>query len=230
MNILLECKNISKSYKRKNSKVDVLINICYKFEKKKLYAIMGESGAGKSTLIQILGILKNFDSGELIIDGKNIEQLNSKEKALIRNKKIGFVFQSFYLNPLLKSFENVILPLNVNCKISGKEKKRKAIERLTYFGLANRINHFPFELSGGEQQRVAIARALINDPDIILADEPTGSLDSKNTKMILELLRKMADEGKCVIVVSHSDNIKKYADEVLYIENNNLSKKSGDLK
>ncbi len=230
MNILLECKNISKSYKRQNSKVDVLNNICYKFEKKKLYAIMGESGAGKSTLIQILGILKNFDSGELIIDGKNIEQLNSKEKALIRNKKIGFVFQSFYLNPLLKSFENVILPLNINCKISGKEKKRKAIERLTDFGLANRINHFPFELSGGEQQRVAIARALINDPDIILADEPTGSLDSKNTKMILELLRKMADEGKCVIVVSHSDNIKKYADEVLYIENNNLSKKSGDLK
>lgn len=191
---------------------------------------MGESGAGKSTLIQILGILKDFDSGELIIDGKNVEQLNSKEKALIRNKKIGFVFQSFYLNPLLKAFENVMLPLNINCKLSEKEKKKTAVEKLKYFGLTDRINHFPFELSGGEQQRVAIARALINDPDIILADEPTGSLDSKNTKMILDLLRKMADEGKCVIVVSHSDNIKQYADEILYIENNKLSKKSGDLK
>ena len=181
-------------------------------------------------MIQILGILKDFDSGELIIDGKNVEQLNSKEKALIRNKKIGFVFQSFYLNPLLKAFENVMLPLNINCKLSEKEKKKTAVEKLKYFGLTDRINHFPFELSGGEQQRVAIARALINDPDIILADEPTGSLDSKNTKMILDLLRKMADEGKCVIVVSHSDNIKQYADEILYIENNKLSKKSGDLK
>lgn len=230
MKYLLECKNISKSYKRKKSKVAVLNSICCSFEKKKLYAIMGESGAGKSTLIQILGILKDFDSGELIIDGKNVEQLNSKEKALIRNKKIGFVFQSFYLNHLLKAFENVMLPLNINCKLSEKEKKKRAVEKLKYFGLTDRINHFPFELSGGEQQRVAIARALINDPDIILADEPTGSLDSKNTKMILDLLRKMADEGKCVIVVSHSDNIKQYADEILYIENNKLSKKSGDLK
>ena len=230
MKYLLECKNISKSYKRKKSKVAVLNSICCSFEKKNLYAIMGESGAGKSTLIQILGILKDFDSGELIIDGKNVEQLNSKEKALIRNKKIGFVFQSFYLNPLLKAFENVMLPLNINCKLSEKEKKKTAVEKLKYFGLTDRINHFPFELSGGEQQRVAIARALINDPDIILADEPTGSLDSKNTKMILDLLRKMADEGKCVIVVSHSDNIKQYADEILYIENNKLSKKSGDLK
>lgn len=230
MKYLLECKNISKSYKRKKSKVAVLNSICCSFKKKKLYAIMGESGAGKSTLIQILGILKDFDSGELIIDGKNVEQLNSKEKALIRNKKIGFVFQSFYLNPLLKAFENVMLPLNINCKLSEKEKKKRAVEKLKYFGLTDRINHFPFELSGGEQQRVAIARALINDPDIILADEPTGSLDSKNTKMILDLLRKMADEGKCVIVVSHSDNIKQYADEILYIENNKLSKKSGDLK
>ncbi len=230
MKYLLECKNISKSYKRKKSKVAVLNSICCSFEKKILYAIMGESGAGKSTLIQILGILKDFDSGELIIDGKNVEQLNSKEKALIRNKKIGFVFQSFYLNPLLKAFENVMLPLNINCKLSEKEKKKRAVEKLKYFGLTDRINHFPFELSGGEQQRVAIARALINDPDIILADEPTGSLDSKNTKMILDLLRKMADEGKCVIVVSHSDNIKQYADEILYIENNKLSKKSGDLK
>ncbi len=228
MSIILECKNLSKLYKRKKSNLEILNNINFKFETGKFYAIMGESGAGKSTLIQILGLICNYNSGELYIDNKNIETMNYKEKALIRNQKIGFIFQSFYLNPLLKAFENVMLPLGVNCKLSQTEKKNKAIGVLKEIGLEERINHFPFELSGGEQQRVAIARALINNPSIILADEPTGSLDPKNSKIIFNILKDLSRGGKCIIVVSHSDDIKKYADEILYINNHSLSKKDGE--
>lgn len=228
MSIILECRNLSKAYKRKKSNLEILNNINFKFETGKFYAIMGESGAGKSTLIQILGLLCNYNSGELYIDNKNIETMNYKEKSLIRNKEIGFIFQSFYLNPLLKAFENVMLPLGVNCQLSQLEKKNKAISVLKEIGLENRVNHFPFELSGGEQQRVAIARALINNPSIILADEPTGSLDPKNSKIIFDILKDLSKQGKCIIVVSHSDDIKKYADEVLYINNHELSNKDGE--
>lgn len=228
MSVILECKNLSKLYKKKKSNLEILNNINFKFETGKFYAIMGESGAGKSTLIQILGLLCNYNSGELYINNKNTETMNSKEKALIRNQKIGFIFQSFYLNPLLKAFENVMLPLGVNCKLSQIEKKNKAIGVLKEIGLEERINHFPFELSGGEQQRVAIARALINNPSIILADEPTGSLDPKNSKIIFDILKDLSKQGKCIIVVSHSDDIKKYADEVLYINNHTLSNKDGE--
>ncbi len=228
MSIILECKNLSKSYKRKKSNLEILNNINFKFEAGKFYAIMGESGAGKSTLIQILGLLCNYNSGELYIDNKNIETMNYKEKALIRNQKIGFIFQSFYLNPLLKAFENVMLPLGVNCNLSQIEKKNKAINVLKEIGLEDRVNHFPFELSGGEQQRVAIARALINNPSIILADEPTGSLDPKNSKIIFDILKDLSKQGKCIIVVSHSDDIKKYADEILYINNHSLSNRDGE--
>ncbi len=228
MSIILKCDNLSKSYTKKNKQLNILNNINFAFETGKFYAIMGESGSGKSTLIQILGLLCNFDSGNLYIDNNNTENLKDKEKALIRNKKIGFVFQSFYLNPLLKAFENVMLPLGVNCKLSDKEKKNKALDVLKQVGLDDRANHFPFELSGGEQQRVAIARALVNDPCIILADEPTGSLDPKNAKIIFDILKDLAKQGKCIIVVSHSDDIKKYADEILYINNHSLTKKGGE--
>lgn len=228
MSIILKCDNLSKSYTKKNKQLNILNNINFAFETGKFYAIMGESGSGKSTLIQILGLLCNFDSGNLYIDNNNTEKLKDKEKALIRNKKIGFVFQSFYLNPLLKAFENVMLPLGVNCKLSDKEKKNKALDVLKQVGLDERTNHFPFELSGGEQQRVAIARALVNDPCIILADEPTGSLDPKNSKIIFDILKDLAKQGKCIIVVSHSDDIKKYADEILYINNHSLTKKGGE--
>ena len=228
MSIILKCDNLSKSYTKKNKQLNILNNINFAFETGKFYAIMGESGSGKSTLIQILGLLCNFDSGNLYIDNNNTENLKDKEKALIRNKKIGFVFQSFYLNPLLKAFENVMLPLGVNCKLSDKEKKNKALDVLKQVGLDERTNHFPFELSGGEQQRVAIARALVNDPCIILADEPTGSLDPKNSKIIFDILKDLAKQGKCIIVVSHSDDIKKYADEILYINNHSLTKKGGE--
>lgn len=222
MSVALECKNITKKYKKKKQIIEVLDGVSYKFCDNMFYVIKGQSGAGKSTLIQILGLLTNFDSGDIYIGDKNIKDLNDKEKSFIRNKKIGFVFQSFYLNPLLKSYENVLLPLNINCNLSKEKKKKLSYDFLNYLGLKGRETHFPNQLSGGEQQRVAIARALINNPSIILADEPTGSLDANNSKMIYNTLKKLAQKGKCVIVVSHSDEIDKYADEIVYISDKRL--------
>lgn len=225
MSIKLECKNLFKKYKKNGKNIVVLDKVNYKFENNKFYTIKGLSGAGKSTLIQVLGLLTNYDDGELIIDNTNVMTMNNKEKSLLRNKNIGFVFQSFYLNPLLKAYENVMLPLNINSKLNYKQKQELATSIIKDLGLEGRINHYPHELSGGEQQRIAIARALVNNPDIILADEPTGSLDPKNAKMILEILRKLSKSGKCVIVVSHNDDINKYADEIIYLKNGKLSKK-----
>lgn len=217
---MLELKNVSKSYKK--NKVVVLDNINYKFQYKTFYCINGKSGAGKSTLIQLLGLLISPNDGTIKIDGKDVSKLSSNEKARIRNKTIGFVFQSYYLNPLMKAYENVMLPTYTDNSLSNEERKDKAMRLLQNLGLKNREKHYPKELSGGEQQRVAIARALVNNPDIILADEPSGSLDPDNEDNILRILKKQAKKGKCVIVVSHSENVPKYADVVLKIESHKL--------
>ncbi len=217
---MLELKNVSKSYKK--NKVVVLDNINYKFQYKTFYCINGKSGAGKSTLIQLLGLLISPNDGTIKIDGKDVSKLSSNEKARIRNKTIGFVFQSYYLNPLMKAYENVMLPTYTDNSLTNEERKDKAMRLLQNLGLKNREKHYPKELSGGEQQRVAIARALVNNPDIILADEPSGSLDPDNEDNILRILKKQAKRGKCVIVVSHSENVPKYADVVLKIESHKL--------
>ena len=216
---MIHLQNIDKSYVKNKRKVNVLKNINYKFESKKFYCIMGKSGAGKSTLIQILLSPSN---GDIYLEKTNVAGLSENEKADIRNKEIGFVFQSFYLNPLLNAYENVMLPGYIDKKSTLKEKKERAFLLLKQMGLENRENHYPKELSGGEQQRVAIARALFHDPNIILADEPTGSLDPENEKHILEILKKLSRKGKCVIVVSHNDAVKNYADKILYIEKGTL--------
>lgn len=212
-------KNGYKEFVLKNEKIIAMDNINLEFKTGKFYAIMGHSGSGKSTLIQILGLLDNLTKGELFINGKDVSNLTENEKADIRMQEIGFVFQSFYLNPRLNALENVMLPMYINFKIKRKKRKEKAINLLSSFGLENRKTHYPKELSGGEQQRIAIVRALVNDPNFILADEPTGNLDVKNEKIVFDTLRKLADNGKSVIVVSHNENIKNYADEVIYIEN-----------
>lgn len=216
---IIDLENVYKSYKSKSKKgittINVLSDVSINFYNNTFYAIMGHSGSGKSTLINILGLVDNCDSGKYELYGKEIIKYNDKNLSSLRMNNIGFIFQSFYLKPTLKAYENVILPMLINKNISPSERKKRSIELLEKVGLADRINHFPNELSGGEQQRVAIARALANDPNIILADEPTGNLDEKNEKMIFELLKKLSNEGKCVIVVSHSDNVKNYAD-VLY--------------
>jgi len=181
MKEIIECSNINKHYK---NNVIVVNNVSFKFEDSKFYSIMGHSGSGKTTLLQILGLLNNYTDGELRINNIDTKELSNSQKADIRRDIIGFVFQSYFLNKNMKAYENVMIPMLI--KPSIKDKKEKAICLLKQFGLEDRINHYPEELSGGEQQRVAIARALANDPLCILADEPTGNLDKENELIVLD--------------------------------------------
>ena len=210
--------NLTKKYQLNNELIVAIKDLSYDFHYGKLYAIMGHSGSGKSTLIHCLGLLDKFDLGKIYINGKDVDQLSQKEKSMIRNSRIGFVFQNYYLNNNMRAFENVMLPMIINKNYNNLDIKYKAQSLLKEMGLAERINHYPKQLSGGEQQRVAIGRALANDPDIILADEPTGNLDEENEIYILEKLKNLADNGKCVIIVTHNQIIKKYADIVINME------------
>lgn len=210
--------NVVKCFEKQEEKITVLNHINYNFESEKLYAITGHSGSGKTTLINLLGLIEQPTSGKVFIDNKDVSKLNDFETSKIRSEKIGFVFQNYYLDENLKAYENVMVPMIINKNIKKEERKKLAIQLLEKFGLKERINHFPKELSGGECQRVAIARAMANNPDIILADEPTGNLDEKNEIIIFQELKKLSTEGKCVIVVSHSDRIKNYADTILSIK------------
>ena len=218
----MNIENVCKVYKTKNDEVRALDNVSFEFKPGNLYAIMGHSGSGKSTLISILGLIETYTSGKITIEKKDISKLKDDELSNLRMKYIGFVFQDFYLDEHLKAYENVMLPMLINKEIKKEERKEKAIKLLTDLGLKDRINHFPKEMSGGEQQRVAIARSLANNPEIILADEPTGNLDEENEKLVFETLKDLAKKGKCVIIVTHSEEIKKYADEVLKITKGKL--------
>lgn len=189
----------------------------------KFYLIKGVSGSGKSTLLRILGLMDTLTSGTLKINNNDINKLNEKEKAILRRDTIGFVFQKFYLDPDLKAYENVMLSMLINPLIEKKERKNIAINLLKSVGLEERKNHYPSELSGGEQQRVAIARALANNPTFILADEPTGNLDKENEKQILECFRKLANQGTGIVIVSHSEIAKEYADIVYTLESGVLN-------
>lgn len=220
--IAISLKNVIKYYETEREKIEVLNDVSIDFEYGKLYAIIGHSGCGKSTLVKILGLLDEMKSGKYYINGEDVSNLSDNKCSEIRNDKIGFIFQEFNLDPYLRAYENVIVPMRVNAKNKSIDKKDKAIKLLNKVGLEKRVNHFPRQLSGGEQQRVCIARALANDPDIILADEPTGNLDEKNESIIFEELKKQAKEGKCVIVVSHSKELKKYADKTLEIKSGNI--------
>lgn len=223
--MFMKVKNLTKIYKNKNGDVKALDNITYEFKAGKLYAIMGHSGSGKSTLISILGLLESYTSGSLIIKDKETINFKDDELADLRQKHIGFIFQNFYLDDQLKAYENVCLPMLINKDINASLRKSKALELLKSLELEERALHYPKEMSGGEQQRVAIARALANNPEIILADEPTGNLDEDTEKLVFEILSSLAKEGKCVIVVSHSNEIKNYADVILYLKKGRLALK-----
>ena len=222
-NKYLKLENICKVYNSKTEKVIALNQINYQFEVGKFYAIMGHSGSGKSTLISILGLIDRPSSGKYYLNGEDVFKLDDYKLSKLRNKEIGFIFQNFYLDEHLKAYENVMIPMVINENIPKDERKNRAITLLKKLNLEKRINHFPKEMSGGEQQRVAIARALANEPNIILADEPTGNLDKKNENMIFEELKRLSLAGKLVIVVSHSDEIKKYADIILELKDGELS-------
>ncbi len=223
--LMIIINNLSKSYNKDGKTNNVLNNLTYNFKTGKMYSIMGKSGVGKSTLIQILGLLDSFDTGTYYINKKSVNNLSTNELAEIRASHIGFIFQSFYLNPNLTVLENVILPLYIKNDLSKIEKYNKGKELLNNLDMLEKINYYPNELSGGEQQRVAIARALVNNPDIILADEPTGSLDKENTKHILSILKQLAKDNKCVIVVTHSDTVSKYVDVELYMKDGKIYEK-----
>lgn len=215
----MELIKISKYYiNNKKEKIEVLEDVTYSFKKNNMYGVLGKSGCGKSTLINILGFVDEATNGTYLFDGKNTSHISEKERAFIRNKRIGFIFQDFYLNERLTALENVLIPLLINNDLTMKQRKAKAQHLLEKLGIGARANHYPSELSGGEQQRVAIARALINEPDILLADEPTGNLDGETEKEIFKLLKKISEQNKCVIIVSHNEHIQDYCDVLLKIE------------
>lgn len=220
----IELKNISKIFNKKGENIIALNKFNKTFKPGKFYAIMGSSGSGKSTLLNIIGLLDKPTSGLLYIDEISTLKLNESEKNDIRFKKIGYVFQDFFLSDNLNVYENIMLPLLINKSLNKHEKNKIVCELIKMVGLQNRKNHFPKELSGGERQRVSIARSLVNNPSIILADEPTGNLDLQNEKIIFTLLKKLSNLGKCVIIVSHSSEIVKYADEIIYIKKGCLVK------
>jgi lipoprotein-releasing system ATP-binding protein lolD len=207
-------ENVLKCYvSESGQQVKALNLVTYKFEVGKFYAIMGESGSGKSTLINILGLMDEATKGSVFLDGVDTSKCSVDELCKLRNEKIGFVFQNFYLNNKLTALENVLLPMYIN----GNVDLNKAKDLLKTFNVLDRESHYPYELSGGEQQRVSLARALVNNPKYILADEPTGNLDSKNEDEVFNYLKDISKD-KCVIVVSHNEKIKNYADKVIYLE------------
>ena len=204
--MIITVDNINKTYKNGSLELQVLKNISFKVDKGEFLAIMGSSGSGKSTMMNILGCLDNQYEGRYILDGIDISKSTENELSEIRNKKIGFIFQSFNLLPRLTALENVELPL-VYSSIPKEERHKRANELLEMVGLKDRTHHRPNELSGGQRQRVAIARALVHNPSIILADEPTGNLDSKSEAEIIEILQKLNKMGKTIVIVTHEPNI-----------------------
>lgn len=219
----LKINGLSKSYYLKKQKIEVLKDITVTFEKSKFYVIKGHSGSGKTTLIRILGLLDTFDSGKYLLENSEVNLLSSKQKAIFRKELIGFIFQDFYLDPYLKTYENVELPMLINNRIVKKERKYKALQLLQKVGLSNRINHFPKELSGGEQQRVAIARSLSTDVDLLFADEPTGNLNQEMSEEIVKIFKTLAHtHNKCIIMVTHSKEIADKSDCILTLEKGTL--------
>ncbi|WP_337543258.1 ABC transporter ATP-binding protein [Acidaminococcus timonensis] len=221
MNVI-ELKDIVKSYQMGDTVVYALDHVTVNFEKGKFTSIVGPSGSGKSTMMNILGCLDRPTSGEYILEGKNIANYTDDELAHTRNQKIGFVFQSFNLLNRLTAVENVALPL-IYAGVNLEERTRRAEKALTDVGLGSRMYHKPNEMSGGQRQRVAIARALINNPAIIMADEPTGNLDTKSTLEIIDIFEKLNHEGKTVIMVTHEPELAAMTQRILVMRDGRLT-------
>ena len=213
--VIISLKDVNKKYDSNF----ILKNVHLDIEDSKIYVIKGESGVGKSTLLNILGLLDKPTSGNIEINGKIVNNLKDDELSEIRMNTLGFVFQSFYLNNNLKAYENVEVAMYINKKFSKKEIENRAENLLEILGLSDKKMSFPNELSGGEQQRVAIARALANEAKCILADEPTGNLDKNNEKIVLDCFKNLANDGRTIVIVTHSDSVLEYADKVYCIKN-----------
>jgi putative ABC transport system ATP-binding protein len=218
---VIEAKELEKTYKMGKIEVHALRGVSLEIQRGEVVSIMGPSGSGKSTMMNILGCLDNPTCGEYILDGKNVSKMDDYDLAVIRNRKVGFVFQNFNLLQRVSALENVELPMRYAGLAKGQ--KERALKSLEIVGLKDRVRHHPNELSGGEQQRVALARALINNPAILLADEPTGNLDSKSGKEIMDLILSLNKEmGTTIIIVTHDPNIAAQTQRVIRLRDGQL--------
>jgi putative ABC transport system ATP-binding protein len=227
-NPIIEIRSLMKTYKLGGETVHALNDVSIKIEKGEFLAIIGPSGSGKSTLMNMIGCLDRPQSGKYLLDGKDIGKMNDNQLASIRNQKIGFIFQNFNLLTKLTALENVELPL-LYAGVSAKERRDRSMASLEKVGLKERAGHLPTQLSGGQQQRVAIARALAGNPAILLADEPTGALDSKTSKEILQLMKELNEAGHTIILITHDLAIAKQAKRMVSIQDGQLLESGGEL-
>lgn len=221
---LINCENIYRTYQNGDIQLHALKDVSLQIDENKFVAITGKSGSGKSTLLNLIGGLDTPSNGKLFFDNENLHSYNKKQLARYRKNKVGFIFQSFNLINHFKAWENIALSLMLK-GISLKERKNKAIELLSELGLEKRAEHYPREMSGGEMQRVSIARAIISDPSVILADEPTGNLDTENAAIIMNLLKNLQkDKGKTIVLVTHDiDYANTYSDEIIKLKDGEIT-------
>ena len=222
---MISVKNLKKTHLLGGEEVHALDDVSLLIKEHEFVAIIGQSGSGKSTFMNMLGCLDRPDSGEITLDGTDILKCKEKELSVIRNKKIGFIFQQFHLLPKLSALENVELPL-IYQGMPTKKRREKAVKALKAVGLEKRMNHKPNQLSGGQQQRVAIARALVGEPSLILADEPTGNLDSRSGKEIMMLLHNLHEEGNTIVLITHDNNVAMEAPRQVQISDGKIIKDS----
>ncbi|WP_066319899.1 ABC transporter ATP-binding protein [Bacillus sp. FJAT-29814] len=225
---IIQISNLVKTYKLGGETVHALNNVSIEIEKGEFLAIIGPSGSGKSTLMNMIGCLDRPQSGKYLLDGKNIGKMNDNQLAMIRNQKIGFIFQNFNLLTKLTALENVELPL-LYAGVSAKERRERSLASLKKVGLHDRASHLPTQLSGGQQQRVAIARAIAGNPTILLADEPTGALDSKTSKEILQLMKELNELGHTIVLITHDLAIARQTKRMVSIQDGQLFENGGEL-
>ena len=224
--MIIDMQNICKDYVQGNITVPALKDVCFQMEEGEYVAIMGPSGSGKTTLMNIAGCLDQATSGSFFLDGSDVRNCTDNQMSDMRLKKIGFVFQTFQLLPRMSALENVALPLSY-AGVPKKERLNRAYKMLESVGLADRADFKPTQLSGGQKQRVAIARAMINDPKILLADEPTGALDSKSGDQIMELFKELNENGVSILMITHDANIASHASRMVEIRDGILNYKEG---